>query len=292
MWAATIFSSFRGLPRAVSRASNKKGWSHHVRFQFVNPSTKLVAHAKAIRALGRRAIADIIRIGEHLIDAKAIVGHGGWLAWLEREFGWAERTARNYMSAAELAAKSAIVADLDIDAGALYLLAARSTPLEVVADIAALGRRIVHEDVASRIKHHDDYAQVRATSYGPVVEVTPAREVDVHYVSEPEPAPTRRTIVVPYYVPRDQPAPEARTITYVRGEAEDPETARIRAAAREVRRSLSAIADAVAVHQIGAIIAAWDDGERERVRKGIEAVDTLRAALDGRENVVRFPKPD
>jgi hypothetical protein len=249
-----------------------------------SPSTKLVAHAEAIRALGRRAIADIIQIGEHLVDAKAIVGHGGWLAWLEREFGWAERTARNYMRAAELAAKSATVADLDIDAGALYLLAARSTPLEVVAEVAALGRRIVHEDVASRIRHDDDYAQVRATRSGAADEAPTAREV--HYISAPSAAPT---VLVPYYVPADQPAPEVRTITYTREEAEDPATRRIRAAAGEVRWNIRAIADALAVHQIGAIIAAWDDDERERVRKGIEAVDKLKAALDAAPNVIRFP---
>jgi hypothetical protein len=56
-----------------------------------------------------------------------------------------------------------------------------------------------------------------------------------------------------------------------------------------IRRSLSAIADALAVHQIGAIIAAWDDDDRERVHKGIEAVDKLKAALDAAANVIRFP---
>jgi hypothetical protein len=295
MWAATILSTFAvRRARFRARATKKDGRTMSTPYlsNHSSSSTELVAHAEAIRALGRRAIADIIRIGEHLIDAKAIVGHGGWLAWLEREFGWAERTARNYMSAAELAAKSAMVADLDIDAGALYLLAARSTPLEVVADVAGLGRRIVHEDVASRIRRDDDYAQIMATRYGPVVEAEAERAVKVHYVSAPPEAPT---VPVPYYVPADQPEPEVRTITftYTREEAEDLATQRIRAAAGEVRWNIRAIADALAGHQIDAIIAAWDDDERERVRKGIEAVDKLKAALDAAPNVIRFPdKPN
>jgi hypothetical protein len=46
----------------------------------------------------------------------------GCHGWSEREFGWAERTAQNFMNTA-ISLKSATVADLPIDAGALYLLA-------------------------------------------------------------------------------------------------------------------------------------------------------------------------
>jgi hypothetical protein len=58
-----------------------------------------------------------------------------------------------------------------------------------------------------------------------------------------------------------------------------------------VRWNLSAIARALDAHPIGAIIAAWDDDDLERVRKGIEAVDQLKAALDAETNVVEFPGP-
>lgn len=116
----------------------------------INSDARLAEHAAAIRALGKCAVHGLIEIGRRLIDAKAIAGHGNWLPWLEREFGWAERTARNFMRVAELAAKSATVADLDIDVGALYLLAAPSTPSEVVVNIVARGqegKRIRYEDV-------------------------------------------------------------------------------------------------------------------------------------------------
>jgi Protein of unknown function (DUF3102) len=68
----------------------------------------------------------IIEIGRELIAAKAEAAHGEWLPWLDREFGWSERTARNFMQVAD-AFKSASVADftgLSIDATALYALSA------------------------------------------------------------------------------------------------------------------------------------------------------------------------
>ena len=119
----------------------------------INFDAQLAEHANEIRRLGKRAVADIIEIGKRLIAAKQLCGHGNWLSWLEREFGWAERTARNFMSAAELAAKSAIVADLNIDLGALYRLAAPSTPAEVVAKVVARGERARRLPTRSSPKH-------------------------------------------------------------------------------------------------------------------------------------------
>jgi Protein of unknown function (DUF3102) len=67
----------------------------------VQPSKLLAEHAKAIRALGKRAIADIIEIGRHLTEAKALAGHGNWLPWLKVEFGWTDQSARNFMQVHE-----------------------------------------------------------------------------------------------------------------------------------------------------------------------------------------------
>jgi hypothetical protein len=95
----------------------------------------LIEHARAIRALGRRAVADIIEIGRLLIEAKQIVGHGGWLPWLEREFGWTDDTALNFMRVHELS-KSRNFRDLNLPVSSLYLLAAPSTPDEARLEIA------------------------------------------------------------------------------------------------------------------------------------------------------------
>ncbi len=87
----------------------------------------LAQHAEVIRALGKRVVHDVIEIGRRLTDAKARCGHGNWLPWLEREFGWSDSTALRYIQAHQFATdKSVTVTDLSLKS--LYLLAAPSTP--------------------------------------------------------------------------------------------------------------------------------------------------------------------
>jgi hypothetical protein len=97
----------------------------------------LAEHADAIRALGRQTIENVIEIGRRLTEAKQIVGHGGWLVWLEREFGWTDRTALNFMRVYELNGKSETISDLDLPLRALYVLAAPSTPESATTEILA-----------------------------------------------------------------------------------------------------------------------------------------------------------
>jgi hypothetical protein len=204
------------------------------------------------------------------------------------------------MRVAELS-KSVSLKDLNIDLTALYRLAAPSTPPEVVEHVVALGRRITDEDVVAQIAEHEadddddivenDLATRTPISLSDAEYAYRSRYGDVRQVRH-QVEIMRETVVVPYYVPVEQPAPAPRIITYTRAEAEDPETLRIQAAAKDVRWNLRAIADALARHRAGAIVATWDEDDRERVRKGIEAVEELKAVLD-RDNVVRFPdKPN
>jgi hypothetical protein len=90
----------------------------------------LADHASAIRALGKRVIADVIEIGRRLTDAKRIAGHGNWLPWLEREFGWTEKTAQRFMQVHDAAIKNDKLSDLNLPVSGLYLLAQPSTPDE------------------------------------------------------------------------------------------------------------------------------------------------------------------
>jgi hypothetical protein len=71
----------------------------------------------------RDAVGHAIRAGELLIEAKAQVRHGEWLPWLEANFPFSERTARNYM---RLARESERVADLPTIRAAVALLAGRT----------------------------------------------------------------------------------------------------------------------------------------------------------------------
>src|SRR5262245_53657874 len=90
----------------------------------------LTEHADAIRALGKQTVANIIEIGRRLTEVKQLVGHGNWLPWLEREFGWTDKTAENFINIYKLGGKFENFSNLDLPLSGLYLLAAPSTPDE------------------------------------------------------------------------------------------------------------------------------------------------------------------
>lgn len=120
----------------------------------------LAEHAAAIRALGKRVIADVIEIGRRLTDAKAIAGHGNWLPWLEREFGWSEKTAERFMSVHMLGGKFDNLSNMTLPVSGLYLLAAPSTPEE--ARDAIIDRAQAGEPVSvAEIKRTIDTAKNR-----------------------------------------------------------------------------------------------------------------------------------
>lgn len=57
--------------------------------------------ATEIRTAQCRFIADVITIGRNLVRIKKILPHSAFGKWLDAEFGWAERTAQNFMASAE-----------------------------------------------------------------------------------------------------------------------------------------------------------------------------------------------
>ena len=78
-------------------------------------SATLNEHAIEIRKRIKRAANDIYEIGRRLTEAKKHVGYGNWLPWLEREFGWTDRTALNFIHAFEMfhmVGKSETISDL------------------------------------------------------------------------------------------------------------------------------------------------------------------------------------
>lgn len=115
---------------------------------------RLDEYAEKIRAIGKRAFADIVEIGRLLTAAKAIAGHGNWLPWLDKNFGWTDKTALNFMRVGELAAKSEKFSDLNIGISSLYLLAAPSTSDEVreaVVERSERGETLPHAEVKKMI---------------------------------------------------------------------------------------------------------------------------------------------
>jgi hypothetical protein len=79
-------------------------------------------HVEASDVDFRRAVDHAIRAGELLIEAKAAIGHGGWLPWLEANFPKSPRSAQGYMRLAEHPEDAQRVAHLGIK-GALKQLA-------------------------------------------------------------------------------------------------------------------------------------------------------------------------
>jgi hypothetical protein len=115
---------------------------------------KVHTAAEHIRETVKRTIEGIIQVGQDLLSVKEALPHGQFGPWLRAEFGWTERTARNFMAVAEaFGPKTEIISDLRIDPTAAYLLAAPSAPdeaREAAVERAESGERITAK-VAKKI---------------------------------------------------------------------------------------------------------------------------------------------
>jgi Protein of unknown function (DUF3102) len=128
------------------------------------PAAEVAEHAEVIRTLGKRVVADVIEIDRRLTEAKALAGHGRWLPWLEREFGWSDDTACKYMRVHAMVSKSELGSDLDLPLNALYLLARPSTPESArteVLDRTEAGERMTHAQVKEIVDNAVNEARAR-----------------------------------------------------------------------------------------------------------------------------------
>jgi hypothetical protein len=122
-------------------------------------------HTTEIRRLTRRAAEDIVEIGQRLIEVKTMLQYGLFGSWLHMEFGWGERTARNFMQVAEVF-KTANFAEVQIAPSALYALASGSTPDfirdEMLGMAEATGAPITHKAVQERLQRKKQDKPVKA----------------------------------------------------------------------------------------------------------------------------------
>jgi hypothetical protein len=99
----------------------------------------LAKYAAEIRRLAKRVKEDVIEIGRYLVEAREHIGHGGWLAWIDVEFGWSDQTARNFIQlyeAREAQPKFQNIWNSSLPVTALIQLAAPNTPDEARQEIA------------------------------------------------------------------------------------------------------------------------------------------------------------
>jgi hypothetical protein len=85
-----------------------------------------------------------------LTEAKALAGYGNWLPWLEREFGWTDKTAENFMSIFKASGKFENFSNIDLPISSLYLLAAPNTPpkaVEIVIERVKTGEKVTGAEV-------------------------------------------------------------------------------------------------------------------------------------------------
>jgi hypothetical protein len=157
--------------------------------------TTLAQNAEVIRALGKRVIGDIIEIGRRLSESKKLCGHGNWLPWLDREFGWSDDTARNFMQVSELT-ESRNFRDLSLPISGPYMLAAPSTPEQARQEVIARaedGERLSVNDIRkliddARDKQKAETAELLATREAEIrAEYVPGR-----WSRKPPPEPPSR----------------------------------------------------------------------------------------------------
>jgi hypothetical protein len=116
---------------------------------------QLAEHAQVIRKLARRAVRDIIEIGQRLCEAKELASHGLWINWLEHELGMSPRIAERFMRVGELSGKFDQLPNLDFPFSTLALLAAPSTPPEIVTSVinqAKAGKKPTTAEVKMKIR--------------------------------------------------------------------------------------------------------------------------------------------
>lgn len=154
--------------------------------------TEVEAATRRLHDLERRTSEAILEIGNGLLFVKEKLGHGQFLAWLEREFAWNVRTAQNFMRVAETFKSENFSHLKNVAPSALYALASDSTPEDVRAEFrarAAAGEQVTHKQVTTRLaaRKREIVAVDRET--GEILEEDEEPEIiEAEYVDPSDPA--------------------------------------------------------------------------------------------------------
>jgi predicted transcriptional regulator len=101
-----------------------------------NSAETVKAIAKSINQKMRATAASIIAIGRELRTARGILGVSVFGHWIEAEFGFTDRTARNYIAVAQRLGQYEDRIST-IPPATLYVLAAKSVPEEAIETVIA-----------------------------------------------------------------------------------------------------------------------------------------------------------
>ena len=126
----------------------------------------IAAEINVIKAQARDVVCrSAIEIGRRLYEAKSIVPHGGWGAWLAENVDYSERTAQNLMRVYEEYGRNAnpqAIADLSYTQAVILLGLDRESRAELMesADVAAMSTRDLQAEV-DRLNEEKAKQQVR-----------------------------------------------------------------------------------------------------------------------------------
>lgn len=126
----------------------------------------IAAEINVIKAQAREVVCrSAIEIGRRLYEAKSIVPHGGWGAWLAENVDYSERTAQNLMRVYEEYGRNAnpqAIADLSYTQAVILLGLDRESRAELMesTDVAAMSTRDLQAEV-DRLNEEKAKQQVR-----------------------------------------------------------------------------------------------------------------------------------
>jgi hypothetical protein len=109
------------------------------KYSLLSPKDADRARALAVNVRNRleRTTEDLIEIGRALAEAKTLLGHGHFGAWLQAEFGLSIRTAQNLMNVASKYENFSHLAE-ECGPSVLMLLASPSVPNEAIEETKAI----------------------------------------------------------------------------------------------------------------------------------------------------------
>jgi hypothetical protein len=122
----------------------------------------VLERAERIHNLARMTATGIVQIGQYLAEVKERLGHGRFLEWIGREFGWTDRSARNFMMVYGRF-KTENFSDLAIDVSALYLIAAPSTPEPARTEVirrAGNGEAVSHQGARALVERFRETGEI------------------------------------------------------------------------------------------------------------------------------------
>lgn len=114
---------------------------------------RIIDATTRLHVLERKTGEQVLEIGRILIEVKAALGHGQFVAWLDSEFGWSRDTARNFMSVAEMFGDMTKISSFA--PSALYALASNSVPAEIREEFVAqaeAGGKVTHKQVMTVLR--------------------------------------------------------------------------------------------------------------------------------------------